>query len=260
MWKWNGPILLFCAVSAMVAADSSAADAQQTDRMKRMLEREVVLDHKHSSLADILKEMAEKYGVRAAVEGTPLREKADFSFQGTLREALNRLSERFDYQWRASRSGVILMNKRFTNPDDIPPMLLQEYRQVAKDQLTILPDTAPDLEHQRWGESLLSLARTLTAPQIQALHQGVRLSAADLTPAQRRLFEQAIYARIYGPPRGIWERIGILCSHYDNAYLQRVDPDPNNPGQVYEIWLVVEQRRGQSSRWMLGVLPEEKKP
>jgi hypothetical protein len=226
--------------------------------MKQMLEREVVLDHKHSSLADILKEMAEKYGVRAAVEGTPLRERADITFQGTLREALDRLSDLFDYQWRVSRSGVILMNKRFTDPNDIPQMLLQEYRQVAKDQLAVLPDTAPDPDHERWGELLLSLARTLTASQLQALNQGARLSPGDLTPQQRRLFDQAIYARIYGPPRGIWERILLFCDRYDQAYFQRVEPSPGDAD--YEIWLAAEDGRKRALRLMLGVLPKEKKP
>jgi hypothetical protein len=160
---------------------------------------------------------------------------------------------------------VVLLTRRFKNPDERPQLNLPELRQTVKDMLTALPPVEAAPDHDRWGEMIIALADTLTPAQTQALRNGRRLAASDLSPTQQSLLERIILTRGYGVPRGVWERLFFQLDNMPTSVVRAADPSPNVPaaGQARKLRYVLHIARsksGPSVETRLGQLEKEGKP
>ena len=238
---------------------------QHAPLRSQVLDREVEVRAKRASLPGILEDLATRYGIAVLADGWPLRDTADLDFRGSLRDALDRIAEAFDYTWKLSSKGMVLLNKRFKNPDERPQLNLLELRHVAKEMLTALPPVESAEDHTDWGKMIVTLADMLSPEQTQMLQSGKKLAASDLTPAQRILLERIILTRGFSVPRGVWERLYFQLDNMKSSVVQLVDPFPNLPavGQSrtsYYIMHVARGKGGQAVQTRLGQLDKEIQP
>jgi hypothetical protein len=112
------------------------------------------------------------------------------------------------------------MEKRFTNPEDLPQLNVAEIRQTAIDMLKILPKVAYDPDPHAWAYDIRRLAQGLTPDQWTLLKEGKRLPLADLSPAQQAAVVGIIRLRAYGMPVSVWEMLRRQLDRFDDSVLR----------------------------------------
>ena len=164
--------------------NTNAGLAQHLVSSSSKLEQATHLMLKDTSFSAALETIVRQTHVALVAEGVPADKKVELSVNGSLRKVLDRVADEFDYTWRESSDGVILMNKRFKDATSAPQTHLTEIRQVTSNILTILQTLSPDTHGVDWPDLELALANTFTLAQTQLLLHGDRLYAAALSPSQ----------------------------------------------------------------------------
>jgi hypothetical protein len=172
--------------------------AQQPIPPVGRLEQATHLTLKGVSFPAALETILHETHIAIVADGVPADKTMDIDVKGSLREVLNRVADEFDYTWRESSGGVILMNKRFKDSKAAPQIHLSEIRQVTKNILMIVQTLSPETNGVDWPELELSLANTFTPEQTRLLIQGERLNASVLSPPQVQDLRTIIGSATFG--------------------------------------------------------------
>lgn len=218
LMKWPAVVTVGLTVAMHVPA---AAQNQGELKGSVRLNQPVEIKFKQSAMAAILRDLSQRYGVSVIADGVPLLQSADLEFRGSLREALDRIADTFDYTITIRKTGIVSMMKRFKNPEERPQVIPAEMRQTATDMLTILPVFPYDVdEPPLWARMIRQLAPQLTPEQIDGMKQGKTLMIADLAPKFQQMMAEIIQLRAYGVTRSMWEQLYRQLDRFDSSILR----------------------------------------
>lgn len=172
------------------------------------------------SFAAILTALSRQIGKNIVVDDEPLLKSAAFNIDGTTKDVLDKVAATFDYSWTLSRSGVIMLTKRFQSPDEVPQMNLPELRQMVKQSLAALSNVQCDTQEDWWCFQCKTLFELFSSQQQQDLKAGQSIGYADWTAEQRTLTRQMVVNRRFaGILRG-WKYIDMMLSGFSRAAVQ----------------------------------------
>ena len=173
-----------------------------------------------------MKKFSEQTGRSFFIDGEALQKEADFDFDLKAKDVLDKIADAFDYSWSLSRHQVILLNKRFENPDELPQMRLREMRRMAKDILTFWPASSSEARSRFYPFDHRSiyagngLYRTLTPDQLAFLQSGQRLDYEHLSPEQQHIVQLGINNEFLGITHDMWETLDACMNNLPRSILQ----------------------------------------
>jgi hypothetical protein len=144
-----------------------------------------VVVHKHFQSA--IDALAAKWHIAIVAESAPISEKLGSNVSSSLpnetpEQAVLRVAAAFDYTSKR-RGNVYILNKLFTDPEDLPDLTLEEAKAALDDILQILPSVDDRYFLHGIGSSYAAMPTLLTREQLDAFsHGGVSISS--LTDAQ----------------------------------------------------------------------------
>jgi hypothetical protein len=168
---------------------------------------------------EVIGRLSEQMGQGIAVDGEPLLDEAEITFEGTAREALDYVADRFDYTWAVNRHGVILLHKHFRNWADYPRLNSAEMRQMARDVLRVLYALPYERTGQGYTLYLNELYRSFTPQQKAVLRAGKSLSFRELTLQQGELLYQSLLSGYFGEMCQDWNMLLRLLDMLPSSYL-----------------------------------------
>src|SRR5258708_4855765 len=157
--------LALCALASFAQSEPVPSDLQQ---------KQVHLSAKRQPFSAYIRELSKQIGRSILADDLPLLQQADMELHGTAKEALDRVSDRFDFTWALSKHGIILMRKRFRNPNEFPQINLPELKQTTKSVLSalwLIPDSM-NSGAAGWAYAMKDLVSAFTPDQANALRDG----------------------------------------------------------------------------------------
>src|SRR5579884_313347 len=180
----------------------------------------IALTVQRQSLSDITAILSAQLGLSIVADGEPLTRQADVELNGTAKEALDRVADIFDYTWMPLKSGVILMRKRFKNPDDYPQMNLEEMRQMAREIVAVLQALPFDPNPAHENAIITELFRSFTPAQVLLLRSGRVLRGSELSVQQLNLLQQAVLSSYFSEPCSAWTLLLAQLDSMPQSFLQ----------------------------------------
>lgn len=238
----NKCLLAFRCVPFVLNCCPFACAAQVTSQSKSLpnLEQPFGLHQKQGSFSDVLRTLQSLGHVNVMVDGEPVLQKADLDSEGSLRDALNSIAEKFDYNWRVSRSGVILMTKRFKNLQEQPQMHPEEMRQMVKDVRKALHLAPVNDENGRPHPYLRQLLLSLSKEQYKAITGNQPFYARDLHQDQFQLLMTSVWQFQIPHAFQKWDTLARILEGLPASYLYA---DPINTTSTIVTENGVEQKR-----------------
>jgi hypothetical protein len=221
--------LSVCATQVIAPAELGAErDSQQTDWKTKTVHLHV----KQQSMAELLRALVEAAGCSILADGEPVQQTVDLQFDGTAAEALSKIADTFDYDWKQSRAGIVWMVKRFRDPRERPQMNPLELRKTAEDVLRVM--RAVPIDDRPLAEHFGLLYETFTPEQRKAVQNGLSLRIDQLTPSQYKLVLRAIDSNLLYAPAEAWGRLLAHLTNITAAHLQL---------EEIEVWLDFEGKK-----------------
>lgn len=212
------PLLpMFFGSSHAVALRSSSRQAQ-----KDPLSLEVDVHYRSASLATIVNDLSKKYMFPVMADGAPAKKEANIDCKGSLRLVLEQVGKAFDYSFKVTSSGAVVMTKKFEIQENHPQYHALELRQSAQDILSVLPALPYDPKPQAWARKLRQFAQGLTPDQLGALRAGNELQLKDMSADQREAFQTIVALRAFGETRSMWERLYRQLDRLDAGRIKLV--------------------------------------
>lgn len=236
--------------------------------------QQVSLSLQLHTAAQVIEDLSVKLGRSILVDGEPKAEKLYVEFHGSAKEALDKVSDQLDCTWTTGKQGVILMQKRFHNRDDLPQMHLKEMQKMAQDVLAIWPAAPSEVRSSYYPFDIMDISpanglyRALTPEQRRELHSGLMLSFDTLSPEQKEIVRLGIYNGVVNNSRDVWQKLkDRLMGMSQEGYLQwrpinPLKPTPDRMSLDY-IWLKSEPRRYYErlvTLWQLNYSRQEAQP
>lgn len=255
------------AMLSLLIQRNAATQQYEEPKSDSSLSKTVELRFNGISMQAMLRDVSDQFRVSVFADGVPIRDKADIEFHGSLRDALDKIADTFDYSVTVHKSGIVSMMKRFTNPEDRPQMAAAEIRQTAADMLTILPallyDTA---EPPLWARMMRQLARRLPPEMIESMKHGKEFVVSDLPPDARQPLADILQWRAYGVARSSWEQLHRQLDRFDQSMLRARKKGvftAANTGKSTASFSVIHETRGPNgglNETELGIFQREVKP
>lgn len=208
-------------LAAAMALVEPAALAQSPSVAAAPLDTPIGVQFKQFSMAAMLHDLSQRYHISVLADSEPLLKAADLDSKGTLRDALERVAETFDYAVRPGQGGIVLFTKRFQNPDERPQMSAAELRQTAADMLAILPSIfCGPVDPPRWVTLMRQLALRLPAEQMAAMKDGRRLTLRDLSQQEQTTVGEIIAQRAFGVARSSWQTLQWQLDRFADSVIR----------------------------------------
>jgi hypothetical protein len=227
---WSGTLILACSFLLSVLRPSLA---QAAPTLPKAFEQHVKLDVVKMSMDDILEAITKQAHISILVDDEPMLKQADIAVDASLNDTLDKVADTFDYSWHVSKAGVVLMSKRFKNPNERPQMNMPEMLEMTRNIVRALTLVDYNRDEAQANEAVKRLFQTLTPVQMNALGAGTKLHGTDLAPDQRAAIEQAILTRTFAPPLKLWEDTISRLVNLKTSTLQARPRTPTPPTHDY---------------------------
>lgn len=236
--------------SLMTMAYALSCHAQSSVPSDTWLTAPVAVSAKSVSFNGVLEQITKQSGVNIFVEDHSQLPGVDFEFSGGAKEALDKISNLFDYQWKVNKYGIVVLTKRFKNPKEYPQFDILELAQMAREAMGLLKyfGEAPDTQHLL--PILQKLYNALTPQQRNQLREGDIIMGRRLEPQAYQCLEMAIFEQQFGQVYIAWQKLADMTETFpdwsiafnsphngiqpvhDGAHLSLLWPDVHHPGQI----------------------------
>ncbi len=133
---------------------------------------------KDSSLEQAIEQLAAQINISVVVDGLPLSKSFTLETRMPAGQALTQIATAFDCSWSMSKSGILLLRRRFTDEHERPQILPAEMRPFL--------------------HNLLSLISTVYTPKPgKSLSSSFRELEADLSPDALKMFDSVEGIPVY---------------------------------------------------------------
>jgi hypothetical protein len=232
---------LLCLLCALVAGGRTDAQ-EKRPTLPAHFTAYVAAKYHQQSLQQIVTALDRQSGLNILIDGEPLAPMADVEVDGTLEEALNKIADVFDYNWKVGKGGIVLFNKRFRNRDDAPQASVVELMHLVNNMNAIFGLVHVDPEPGLWLTHLNQLGESLTETQRASLLTGKRMPAKDLRPEQLLHLRTAVLNNTFGDAMLSWADLAAHLRTFGASYLvatpdlQRDPEHPDVPLYTYQIF------------------------
>jgi hypothetical protein len=191
--------------------------------------------HKHFQSA--IDALAAKWHIAIVAESAPIMEKAGVTLSASLPEetvdqAVARIAAAFDYSVKRHEN-VFILNKLFTDPNDLPDVTLEEAEAALGDILQILPSVDEKYLLHGIGAGYAAMPKLLTREQLEAFNHG-GVSISSLTEAQRdeawRLCNAMEYSQLVDEVEDAAWFVQSAISHDPQFHWKEISPGFNEFG------------------------------
>ena len=207
-------VLLLISRATLNKAIAQEHKLQEPASLTASLDQKLQIETGHTSLPILVKLLSEQANISLMVNGESPNKFINFKSSGTVRGSLDMLCENFDYTWKPTKSGLIVMNKRFYHGDTLPQVHYMEIMQAAKDIINALSALPYDIHAEefrlkglmnpRWPDMLDNVASNLTPNQVSVLRSGAQLPITELSPPQRTQMEDIILTASLSSTHNQW--------------------------------------------------------
>ena len=213
----------------------------------------IKVDVKAATLDTMVALLSKQLNVSIFVDDRPIHAPIGFSMETTARKALNRIANAYDYEWRLTKSGSILLYKRFKSPQEFPQSDYAEWLQVSKDALRVLGETEHDFSFTSSNTILHSFVSNLSYEQGNELRNGKRLPATALDEKSASYLREYMYVRAFEVTVLEWQGLrDILLQMPQNALKLRSELD------IRDTFISQKEQREQSHLQMLVLVYKDK--
>jgi len=258
---------LFAAGSMLLTTSCIAQAAPPSQTTPKWQDKQIHFVVTRQPFGAILSELSRQIGTSIMADDEPLVKAASFDIEGSAKAALDKIANTFDYSWQTSKSGMVLMSKRFDNPQEIPQMHLLELQQMVKQSLEALSFIKCDSTFDWWSFKCKTLYDLMTPEQKQYLQTGKALGYAEWTPEQRDLVWQMTLNRRFSGFLTGWNDLNFTLSGFARAAIQRqnrvivdgayVAPAFGQHGKEY-LFFLINGKKDTTHKWLLYFdLPQE---
>ncbi len=223
-------LLLLCAFPLCFGV--SPVTAQETKPLPKAYEQKVQLRLGAVPLSAYVATIASSAHVNILVDGEPALLKADLDFDGSVKQAIYKLADVFDYTWTVAKSGCVLMSKRFKSLDERPQATLPEMTRMARDVVSALTSVDYDKDSNHWNQLIVQIGRSLTPAQYQLLTTKMGLHGSDLNPDQLHQLQQAMLFSTLNNQLQMWQTMLSNLVGMDASALS-TRKHPVVPGDIY---------------------------
>ena len=176
-------LCLLMSVHTMVSAQQSSWKTKN-----------VALDCKDSSMTQALEQLAAQSGVSILAEGVPAQKPFTLREKGNAEKLLTQITDTYDYAWHVSKSGVVLLTRRFTDEHETPEINAAEIHASVQDVLGILRTIyTPPAQNMSLVDVFRQFAAQLSPEEVSSLKSVKGLSIATLSPRLRNQAANVIY-------------------------------------------------------------------
>jgi hypothetical protein len=179
--------------------------AQQPAPLPPLFQQKIEVNLTGATMDAAFAAITQKTHLSIVADGAPARQKADVSLDGTVKGALDAVADAFDYTWTLTRSGVVVMAKRFKDPAERPQVNLPEMVGMTRDIIRALNIVDYDKDPSHWPVLVKEVAQSFTQQQLHVLDSGAKLHGSDLLPEQQRQLTRAILSKTFNSTLQMWE-------------------------------------------------------
>lgn len=176
-----------------------------------------------ATFAECLQTLQREHKLTLLADGVPFKANASISSETTLREALDKVADAFDYRYRTSTNRVILLTKRLRDKHESPQIVLAEMQQVFTDMVRLLHQFPFDKDGN-WERSVDALLGSLSLQQLTLLRKPQPISGKQLTPPQRSLLQQAIFTNLLAEPFEVWRDLSLKLASWTRLKIVTDEP------------------------------------
>lgn len=157
--------------------------------------------------------------INILADGESIIDRVNLQTSGTVREVLDILADTFDYKWRMSQGGIILMTKRFQGSKQLPQIHLAEMQQMSRDinnALTLTPkiDYATAI-----NPKLRQLLLSLSPEQYGSITGDQPFYIRDLPRKQMETLIECMLQSHFTAAFRKWETLPSLLNGFPRSYL-----------------------------------------
>ena len=213
--------------------------------------KKVVLNCDHGSMQQALEQVAAQAGISILAEGTPARKPFMGRAEASAEQALAQIAGDCDYTWSLSKSGVVLLTKRFTDEHDRPDVVPAEMRAVAHDMLTAVQTIyTPPPARTTLSAQFRALFAALTPEQVAAGASGRGLLVASLAEPLRGQAVQTIYTEEFSKVYLDWHNFEKHMEALPQSRLVTVARSDMQGNSLRAIVLADPNTPLDTSRWL----------
>ena len=193
------------------------------------LNRAVQVSAKQKSLADVIASLCSQTGISIVTDGLPDKTGANIEVIGTIRDALNVMTDAFDCDWSVSKSGIVMVCRKFKDPAEHPQIHVKELREMVRDIHTAFQLLPPGLSSVKYAPLLWNIFYSFSAEQAAACANGT-LTGAGLNPEQFAWMGSAFLARELNPQALDCDEIAQHMEGLTKSFLQMKPTARITPG------------------------------
>jgi hypothetical protein len=233
------PLLLAISVLSYLSVQADAQKPKASAiKASAILEQKCQVNLEDSTFSEVLRALRKAGNVSFVVDGEPSLQKTHFQVAGTVKQALEKLAATYDCAWKLEVSGIVLLQRHFSRPEELPQAPLIEMKQMADDIVAALRTVPVDTTPQNKFKPLNHFVSTLTQTQVTRLRNGQRLGQDSLFPMQLSLLEVAFATNAYGPPTFVWENLQGLFDAMPASSIQSRQQTLATPDKPAEFLLL----------------------
>lgn len=205
-------ILLLCSSTSYSQQNILPSDADLSTR-------HVTLVFKQQHFTDVIATLSQKLRLNILVDDEPLPQTVNLEFDGTVKEALDKVGDMFDYTWRQKANGIIVMYKRFQSAAEHPQYNLPELQRMAHGMVDIFKAFPLD-PLDDFTPRMNALFGTLTPNQLGMLQNGQTLYGSDLNAEQMEALQSVILQHMLADQIGLWPSLMVQLDKLDRSLFQ----------------------------------------
>ena len=215
------PALIACLAAVSILAGSTVVQAQaggpaaKAGEHKTVLptifsKTKVALKSSDASIAQMLDRLIpSRSSLNYVVEDLPSKTKGSLTFQGSLKDALDRVADLFDYTWRVRKGIFIVFEKRFDDPNEHPQLILPELLTIARGMNAVLTGIPYQSKSFFYSADIRAFYHSLTPEQVSRLERKESLAIGELSDVQSGLMLTALYSSAYHPLIHAWQDLEL---------------------------------------------------
>lgn len=217
----KSPGFLLC-VSSIFYLFPSIAHSQQnaSSPPPDLTKRPVKLSLKAQRFADAIATLSTNLALNILADDEPLAQQVTLNIDGSAKDALDQVSDAFDYTWKQKPGGTIVMYKRFHNASEHPQYSLPELRRMAHEVVNIfkaVPNAIPVDPNDDFTTRTNTFFGLLAPPQVEMLRAGRMLRGSDLNAGQAEALQTAILRNMFVDQVTPWQELMIELDGLDRS-------------------------------------------
>ena len=170
----------FCWIAVVISLFALNGTARAQEAVWR--QNIVHIRCKDSTFEQALEQVAAQANISIVTDGIPLSKSFTLEAELPAEKALSQIADAFDCSWNVSKSGIVLLRKRFTNEHERPQVVPAEMRASLRDLLSFIQGVYAPKPGKSLSDSFRKLQANLPPDALKLFNSNAGLPVRMLTP------------------------------------------------------------------------------